>query len=86
VEEVSTTEPEVSIYPNPAINNEFNIVMPELASGDSAQIFVSDLNGRTLLTERLSASGQVNHHLSSGVYVVNVISKDFKATKKLIVK
>ena len=86
VEEVSTTEPEVSIYPNPAINNKFNIVMPELASGDSAQIFVSDLNGRTLLTERLSASGQVNHHLSSGVYVVNVISKDFKATKKLIVK
>jgi len=86
VEEVSTTEPEVSIYPNPAINNEFNIVMPELESGDSAQIFVSDLNGRTLLTERLSASGQVNHHLSSGVYVVNVISKDFKTTKKLIVK
>ena len=86
VEEISTTEPEISIYPNPAINNEFNIVMPELASGDSAQIFVSDLNGRTLLTERLSASGQVNHHLSSGVYVVNIISKDFKATKKLIVK
>jgi uncharacterized protein YjdB len=86
VEEISTTEPEISIYPNPAINNEFNIVMPELASGDSAQIFVSDLNGRTLLTERLSASGQLNHHLSSGVYVVNIISKDFKATKKLIVK
>lgn len=86
VEEVSTTEPEISIYPNPAINNEFNIVMPELAKGDSAEIFVSDLNGRTLLTERLSASGQVNHHLSSGVYVVNIISKDFKATKKLIVK
>ncbi len=86
VEETPTAEPVIGIYPNPAINNEFHLLMPELASGDTAEIFVSDLNGRTLLTERLSSSGQVNHHLSSGIYVVNIVSKDFKATKKLIVK
>ncbi|MDQ6528401.1 Ig-like domain-containing protein [Flavobacterium sp. LHD-85] len=86
VEEVSTIEPAISIYPNPAINNEFNILMPELASGDTAEIFVSDLNGRTLLTQKLSASGQVNHHLSTGIYIVNIASKDFNVTKKLIVK
>ncbi len=85
-EEVSATEPVIGIYPNPATNNVFNILMPELASGDTAEIFVSDLNGRTLLTERLSSSGQVNHHLSSGIYIVNIISKDFNVTKKLIVK
>jgi len=85
-EEVATTEPLIGIYPNPATNNEFHILMPELASGDSPEILVSDLNGRTLLIERLSSSGQVNHHLPSGVYIVNIISKDFKATKKLIVK
>ncbi len=84
--EAAPAEPVIGIYPNPAINNEFHILMPELASGDSAEILVSDLNGRTLLTERLSASGQVNHHLASGVYIVNIVSKDFKATKKLIVK
>jgi len=86
VEEVSTAEPVIGIYPNPAINNEFHILMPELANGDTAEIFVSDLNGRTLLTEKLSSSGQVNHHLSSGIYIVNIISKDFNVTKKLIVK
>lgn len=85
-EEVSKTEPVIGIYPNPATDNEFHILMPELASGDSAEILVSDLNGRALLTQKLSASGQVNHHLSTGIYIVNIISKDFNVTKKLIVK
>ncbi|WP_223706901.1 Ig-like domain-containing protein [Flavobacterium potami] len=85
-EEPLTAEPVIGIYPNPATNNEFHILMPELANGDTAEIFVSDWNGRTLLNQRLSSSGQVNHHLSSGIYIVNIVSKDFNVTKKLIVK
>ncbi|WP_235830897.1 Ig-like domain-containing protein [Flavobacterium ustbae] len=85
VEEAPATEPVIGIYPNPSTENEFRILMPELTSGD-AEIFVSDLNGRTLLNQRLSSSGQVNHHLSTGIYIVNIVSKDFNVTKKLIVK
>ncbi|WP_276379042.1 Ig-like domain-containing protein [Flavobacterium sp. H4147] len=79
------TEPVIGIYPNPATNNEFHILMPELTNGN-AEISVTDMNGRTVLTERLSSSGQINHHLSSGIYIVNIVSKDFNVTKKLIVK
>ncbi|SHG12190.1 Ig-like domain-containing protein [Flavobacterium johnsoniae] len=86
IEEVSETEQVISIYPNPSVNNEFNVVLPELESGDMASISVSDINGRTVLTERLSSSGKIDHRLASGIYIVNIVSKNYKTTKKLIVK
>ncbi len=86
IEEVSETEQVISIYPNPSVNNEFNVVLPELESGDMASISVSDINGRTILTERLSSSGKIDHRLASGIYIVNIVSKNYKTTKKLIVK
>lgn len=86
IEEASTTKKVIGIYPNPATNNEFHVLLPELENGDIAAISVSDMNGRTVLTEKLSSSGKIDHHLSSGIYIVNIVSKDLKATKKLIVK
>ncbi len=86
IDDVSETEQVISIYPNPSVNNEFNVVLPELESGDMASISVSDINGRTVLTERLSSSGKIDHRLASGIYIVNIVSKEYKTTKKLIVK
>ena len=86
IDEVSETEKIIGIYPNPSTANQFQVLLPELENGDSAAITVSDMNGRTVLTEKLSTSGQIDHHLSSGIYVVNIISKDANVTKKLIVK
>lgn len=86
IEEVSKNEKAIGIYPNPSINNEFHVLLPELENGDTAQISVSDMNGRAVLTQNLSSSGQINHNLARGIYVVNIFSKDFKATKKLIVE
>lgn len=84
-EETFTSEKVIGIYPNPSTDN-FQVVLPELEKGDVASITVSDMNGRTVLTEKLSASGQINHHLSSGIYIVKIVSKDLNVTKKLIVK
>jgi uncharacterized protein YjdB/glycosidase len=86
VEEVSIEEKAATIYPNPSTDNQFQVVLPELENGDVASIIVSDVNGRTVLTEKLSTSGQINHHLSSGIYIVNINSKSLNVTKKLIVK
>ncbi|KAF2508062.1 T9SS type A sorting domain-containing protein [Flavobacterium zhairuonense] len=86
INDASETEKIIGIYPNPATGNEFHVLMPELESGDATEIVVSDMTGRTVLTERLSTSGQINHNLSSGVYIVNIASKDFKVTKKLIIQ
>ncbi|MEZ0129769.1 T9SS type A sorting domain-containing protein [Flavobacterium sp. LBUM151] len=85
VDEISETEQAISIYPNPSTDN-FQVLLPELGNGDTALITVSDMNGRIVLTEVLSAFGQINHHLASGIYIVNINSNEFNVTKKLIVK
>lgn len=77
---------EVSIYPNPAINNEFNIALPELKSGDVATVTVTDINGRKVLVNKLNASAKINHNLAAGIYVVTISSNVYNVSKKLIVK
>ncbi|MBE8725042.1 Ig-like domain-containing protein [Flavobacterium hungaricum] len=86
IEETSAAEKSIGIYPNPSTNNELHFLLPEMPNGNTAVITVSDLNGRTVLTENLSSSGQINHDLGEGIYIVNIASKDFNVTKKLIVK
>jgi uncharacterized protein YjdB/glycosidase len=86
VDAVSENEEIIGVYPNPATDNLFNVVLPELENGDFAAITVSDMNGRTVLTEKISNAGQINHHLAAGLYIVNISSKRFNVTKKLIVK
>jgi len=88
---VSTVDTEVenfavSIYPNPAVNNEFNVALPELKQGDTAAITVTDINGRKVLVNQLQESGKISHNLAAGIYVVTIKSNDFSISKKLIVK
>ena len=76
----------VTIFPNPAINNEFNIALPELKADDTATITVTDTNGRKVLVSKLNASGKISHNLASGIYIVSISSKAFNVSKKLIIK
>ncbi|WP_161595779.1 Ig-like domain-containing protein [Flavobacterium pectinovorum] len=85
-QELLETEKAIGIYPNPSRDNQFHVLLPESETGDATTITVSDMNGRTVLTEKLSTSGQINHHLAAGLYIVNINSKACNVTKKLIVK
>ncbi|MBF4515817.1 Ig-like domain-containing protein [Flavobacterium sp. ANB] len=76
----------VSVYPNPATNNEFNIVLPELKAGDLATVTVIDINGRKVLVKKINTSAKINHELASGIYVVTINSDAFNVSKKLIIK
>jgi uncharacterized protein YjdB len=76
----------VTIFPNPAINNEFNIALPELKADDTATITVTDTNGRKVLVSKLNASGKISHNLASGIYIVSISSKAFNVSKKIIIK
>lgn len=84
--DVLETEKVIGIYPNPSTDNQFHVLLPESETGDVTTITVSDMNGRTVLTERLSTSGQINHNLAEGLYIVNINSNEYNVTKKLIVK
>lgn len=85
-QDVLATEKVIGIYPNPSTDNQFHVLLPESETGDVTTITVSDMNGRTVLTERLSTSGQINHNLAEGLYIVNINSNEYNVTKKLIVK
>ncbi|KUJ62435.1 hypothetical protein AR687_08255 [Flavobacteriaceae bacterium CRH] len=76
----------ISIYPNPSINNEFNIDLPELKAGEEATVTVTDINGRKVLVKKINASSKINHNLASGIYVVTISSNAFNVSKKLIIK
>jgi uncharacterized protein YjdB len=84
----ATTENNVliGIYPNPATNNEFNIVLPELRAGDLATITVTDINGKKVLVNKLNSSAKISHNLIAGIYIVTIISEEYHVTKKLIIK
>ncbi|RKR05722.1 putative secreted protein (Por secretion system target) [Flavobacterium sp. 90] len=88
IEEAVTIENNslVSLYPNPSINNEFNVVFPELKAGNQATVTVTDINGRKVLVNKLNVSAKIDHHLTSGVYIVTISSNEFNVSKKLIVK
>lgn len=77
---------QVVIYPNPAINNEFNIDLPKLKVGEITTVIVTDLNGRKALETKITSSSKINHNLSRGIYTVTINSDSFNATKKLIIK
>ena len=76
----------VNIYPNPSVNKEFSIVLPELKAGDSFTITVTDINGRKVLVNQLTSLSKINHNLAAGIYVVTIHSNEFNVSKKLIVK
>lgn len=86
VEVTTENNATVSIYPNPATNKEFNIVLPELKLGNPAIVTVIDINGRKVLVTKLQTSGKINHDLATGIYVVTISSDVFNVSKKLIVK
>lgn len=76
----------ITIYPNPATDNQFNILLPELETDDIATVTVTDLNGKIALVKQINASAKINHNLATGLYLVTVHTNELDVTQKLIVK
>lgn len=76
----------ITIYPNPSTNNEFNILMPELQSGDTATVTVTNINGRRVFVSKHKGSVKINHNLAAGIYLITISSNIFNVSKKLIVR
>lgn len=89
VSEDSLAKETITIYPNPTqINNSFTVEINLLEEQD-AQIQIYDFAGSLIHNETLKNSSkyQWNHRiLQSGSYLITVITKNKKLTKKLIVK
>ncbi len=67
-----------SLYPNPTIDG-FTINNLETP----ANLTITDLTGRTLLSTHVTNDEYVNiNHLKAGIYIVNINHRSFKLIKK----
>ncbi len=83
-ERIAATDVNVSVYPNP-VNNMLNVFVSE-----NAQIELSDLSGRVIMTvnnvladqkQELNVAG-----IADGVYMLKVWNGEFVSTSKVVVK
>ncbi|RYE23590.1 MAG: T9SS type A sorting domain-containing protein [Sphingobacteriales bacterium] len=90
VNEVVAATETMSIYPNPAANDANIIINANRAK--QAQLFVSDMAGRTILRSTVSLKDGLNalqvntSAFAAGNYIINVISGQNKMTQKLNVQ
>ena len=75
-----------TIYPNPATGQSFYVVLPTLQPKQKATVTISGVGGNIMQSIQLTASGEVKHHLSRGVYFVRIDAGQFSVTKKLVIE
>lgn len=76
----------LKLYPNPVQGSKFYILVPGLSQTEKASVTVKDITGKQVLTTKISGTGEVEHHLSAGVYFVTILSKQTNVTKKVVIK
>jgi hypothetical protein len=85
VAEVNMSADAISLYPNPASEGSFTILLPEIS--ENTVIAIYDRQGR-MLYEKIAHGGnriEVESQLKPGLYVVRINSQAFSFTKKLVV-
>ncbi|MCB0518106.1 MAG: T9SS type A sorting domain-containing protein [Lewinellaceae bacterium] len=78
-----------TIFPNPNKGN-FTIELPnELSNGEGFKVSITDLSGKTVLTQNFEAGAFRENidigDVSPGIYMVQILSNGFRQTEKLIV-
>lgn len=75
----------ISLYPNPASEGKFSILLPEMSKDAVVRIY--DNLGR-MVYEKIAQGNnriEIDSRLKAGLYIVRINSKAFSFTKKLIV-
>ena len=81
-----------SVFPNPIVNKAFTITLENaLQPNQTAQVILSDLQGKTVWEKQLKPEPelQVNlpsHRILPGVYLLKVETSGFQAIRKVIIQ
>lgn len=82
----TNSESEICITPNPVTNGVMNIKLSS-EIGNEATIKLMDLCGKTLLTDKVTQSKQINiSSVTAGTYIVSVCTKNRCINKKIMVE
>ena len=78
----------VKVFPNPTSGN-FTIGFPLLENGNDFTVKVTDLTGKIVMEQKIGQGvwqEEFNiENLSAGIYLVHILSGDFRQTEKLII-
>ncbi len=79
------TSNEITLYPNPVKNGEFNVFLP---NQNDAYMYIYDMTGKSVLIEQVKkGDNSINvGHLSNGIYVVVISSNIEVVTKKILIE
>lgn len=85
---VQTTEPEVApqfyVYPNPTIGL-VNIIPDHLAANEEYTVVVSDIFGKTLVSEKSNETLKIGLSVfTPGVYLIFIKNENYESTRKII--
>jgi glycosidase len=70
----------IRLYPNPSVR-QFSVNVQELS-----MITIWDSNGKQVYKKQVTGLTMIEHHLSPGLYIVNILSPKLNVSKKLIVQ
>jgi hypothetical protein len=82
---VQVTEPNISLYPNPASEGKFTILLPEISNDAVVRIY--DNLGR-MVYEKIAHGNnriEIDSRLKAGLYIVRINSKAVSFIRKVIV-
>ena len=85
----SSTNPSVTLYPNPVALGVFNLRLPKESIYKQVTVVVRDLTGKTVLQNRFVSNGNIQRvdagKLIAGTYFVTVVCDKFKSAGKMVV-
>lgn len=78
------------VYPNPSIDGQVNIQLPNAIDQESIRLQVTDLLGKTVMQQTIPTDKNVQAldlgNLHSGVYLIKISTDNTSSVEKLIVK
>ena len=88
IADLSNQDDLISVYPNPSMG-EFLIEFNGELNLSDVELRISDINGRVLSTEQISAVNSplrvIKPELSNGIYMLSVNGKEFNARKVIVI-
>ena len=79
----------VVVYPNPVVNNQFSIALPDYLTGEVAVKIINTL-GQAVYDTKIEAGKTIiispNNTLTQGIYFVEVTNQEKSITKKIIIQ
>ena len=85
IEKLSLPLPQIVVYPNPASDMlHIDLLSTQMKN---AQLSIKNIDGKEVYKGSIGLQSNISLNLSSGVYVVNIISNNFAPfTSKLVIR